>query len=711
MRRHGLPLPLLLGFAAACSSPSPRLEKPRGAPCPPSTPTVDVVDDYHGTAVADPYRWLEDLDDPRTREWVAAQNRCTEAWLSRGALREELRERLTELWNYRRKTPPRRHGDWWFWTENDGLRNQPVFFRGPRPLAAGEVLLDPNTLSPDGTVALAAMAFAHDGGKLAYAISRAGSDWREWRVLDVATGSTLPDRVLWSKFSGAAWTHDGAGFFYVRYPRPREGEELRAVNRGAMLCYHRLGTPQAADEVVYERPDRPEWSYSPAVTEDGRYLLVTIWRGTERKHRVGVLDLQDRSSEVRPLIPKFAAAWSFVINEGSKFYFRTDLEASRGRVVALDLAHPDRILEVVPERRATLASVHAVGDRLIAVYLADAHHSVEVFDLQGKPVGSVHLPRMGSVGAVTGRRTDDTAYLAFTSFTTPTSIHALDVESLELRTIHAPAVPFDPDAYITRQIFYQSKDGTRVPMFLVHRKGLRLNGDNPVYLYGYGGFAISLSPGFRPDRLVWLEAGGVYAQANLRGGGEYGETWHRAGMGAAKQNVFDDFLAAADYLIRNDYTAPARLAIGGASNGGLLVGACLTQEPGKFGAAVVRVGVLDMLRYHRFTIGWAWGAEYGTSDDPKAFEWLRAYSPLHNVRPGTHYPPTLIMTGDHDDRVFPAHSYKFAAALQAAQAGPAPVLLRVTARAGHGAGKPTAVRISEAADMWTFLHKALGVRR
>jgi len=673
------------------------------------TRQVEVVDEYHGVTVADPYRWLEDVDAPDTREWVQAQNVETFAYLERISVREPIRERLTRLWNYERYTTPFKEGGRYFFFRNDGLQNQNVLHTMPALDAEPRVLLDPNTLSPDGTVALLSLAVSDDGRRLAYSLSNAGSDWQTWHVRDVETGQDLPDELVWSKFSGAAWTLDNSGFYYCRYPEPED--EATGANYFQKLYYHRLGAPQADDTLVYERPDEKEWGFGPLVTEDGRYLILVVWKGTEEKNQVFYRDLQSPESPIVELITGWDADYTPVGTDGTLWWFRTDLDAPLGRVIQVDISRPEREhwREVIPEAGEKLESVSLVGDRLICVYLKDAHSVVKVFSRDGVHERDVDLPGIGTVAGFGGKRTDTETFYFFTGFTSPGSSYRYDVATGQSTLLYRPQVDFDPDAYETNQVFYTSKDGTRVPMFLVHKKGLPLDGQNPTYLYGYGGFNISITPAFNPSNILWLELGGVFAVANLRGGGEYGETWHQAGMKLNKQNVFDDFIAAAEWLIANGYTSPSRLAIGGRSNGGLLVGAAMTQRPELFGATLPGVGVMDMLRFHRFTIGWAWVSDYGCADDPEEFKALYAYSPLHNIRPGTRYPATLVITSDHDDRVVPGHSFKFAAALQSAQGGETPVLIRIQTAAGHGALTPVTKQIEEQADSWTFLVKNLGM--
>ncbi len=703
----------LLAFLAACrGAGAPPAERWAAVPPPPPTRTVDAVDDYHGIEVADPYRWLEDVDSDEVSRWVDLQNARTEAFLDAVPERAAIRSRLTELWTYPKWTAPERHGPWWFWRRNDGLQNQAVLMRGTMPGADGVVLLDPNTLSDDGTVSLGPTAFSEDGAYLAYATSTSGSDWMEWHVLEVATARPLDDRLEWSKFAGASWTHDGKGFFYQRYPAPKDGEVYEAVTQSPKLCYHVVGMPQRDDRVVYERPDQPQWSFGARVTDDGRYAFVSIHEGTDRKSRVAWIDLQEKDWPVRPFLMDFDAGYSFVGVVDGKALLVTDRDAPNRRIVGVPIASPAPDAKewkvVVPEAAQAIEGAVLVGDAIVVTYLRDASHQLQRFSTTGDPLGAIQLPELGTVGPLTGRREDRVTYFTFETFTRPPEVHGFDFDAGKEVVLMRPALHYDPDVFRVRQVGFESSDGTPLRMFLVYRKELELDADNPAMLYGYGGFDISLTPKFSAENLVFCERGGIYAQATLRGGGEYGRAWHEAGMREHKQNVFDDFVAAARYLIRNDFTAPARLAIHGRSNGGLLVGAVLTQHPELFGAAIPDVGVMDMLRYHRFTIGWAWEPEYGSSEDPKMFAVLRAYSPLQNVKPDTRYPPTLITTGDHDDRVLPGHSYKFAAALQAAQVGPGPILLRVDRSAGHGPGKPTRFQIAEAADRLTFLAATIG---
>ena len=677
----------------------------------PSSRKADQVDDYHGTKVADPYRWLENPDSEETKAWVEEQNQITFSYLGEIPVREQIKQRLTQLWNYEKYGSPFKEGDRYFYFKNDGLQNQSVLYTLTSLDAEPTVLLDPNTLSEDGTIALSGLSITEDGKLMAYGLSTSGSDWIEWKVRDVETGNDLSDHLKWVKFSGTSWTHDGEGFFYSRYDEPNEATKLEDINYYQKLYYHKLGTPQSADILIYHRPDQKEWMFGAGVTEDGRYLIISIDRGTDPKNLVLYKDLQTPDSPVVELISEFEANYSFIDNDGSVFWFRTDLDAPRGRVIAIDSNKPtrDNWHEIIPQADETLEGVGLLNNQFVADYLKDARSSIKIFNLDGSFVREVELPGIGSAGGFGGKRYDTETFYTFTSFTTPGTIYRYNMVSGESTLFRKPNVAFNPDEYETKQVFYSSKDGTQVPMFITHKKGLQLDGNNPTLLYGYGGFNVSLTPSFSVSRLVWMEMGGVYALPNLRGGGEYGEEWHQAGTKLNKQNVFDDFIAAAEWLINNKYTQPAKLAINGGSNGGLLVGACMTQRPDLFGAALPAVGVMDMLRFHKFTIGWAWCSDYGSPENLDEFKALYAYSPLHNLKPGTPYPATMITTADHDDRVVPAHSFKFAAALQEAHTGEKPVLIRIETKAGHGAGKPTTKIIEELADEWAFLVRSLDI--
>ncbi|MEM7065336.1 MAG: prolyl oligopeptidase family serine peptidase [Cyanobacteria bacterium P01_B01_bin.77] len=676
----------------------------------PDTRRCDQTDTYHGTTVADPYRWLEDPNSDETKAWVKAQNKVTFGYLHELSAVEPLKQRLTELWNYERYSIPFKRGGRYFYYKNDGLQNQAVLYTQPSLEAEPTVLLDPNTLSEDGTVALGSIAVSEDGRSLAYSLSSSGSDWLEWKVRDIETGEDTTDYLQWSKFSGAAWSHDNQGFFYSRYDEPGTDSQFEEVNYFQKLFYHRLGTPQSEDTLIYERPDEKEWGFQGQVTNDGRYLVISVWRGTERKNLIFYKDLQASNGEVVELISEFEASYNLIDSDGTTFWFQTDLDASRGRVIALDLTQGNSPKEIISEAEETLDSVSLVNHQFVVNYLKDAYTTVQTFDLTGQLLSTLELPGIGSAAGFDGKKEDTETFYQFSSFTVPSQIYRYNLTTGEQTLFREAQVAFDPSQYETQQVFYTSQDGTRVPMFITHKKGMTPNGHTPTLLYGYGGFNISLSPSFSVSNLVWLELGGIYAIANLRGGGEYGETWHQAGTKLNKQNVFDDFISAAEWLIENNYTAPENLAIMGGSNGGLLVGACMIQRPDLFAAALPAVGVMDMLRFNQFTIGWAWESDYGSPQDPDEFQALYAYSPLHNLTPAT-YPATLITTADHDDRVVPAHSFKFAAALQSVHQGDNPVLIRIETKAGHGAGKPTAKIIEEVADKWAFVVKTLDRER
>lgn len=677
----------------------------------PPSPRQSHVDVYHGMEVADPYRWLEDSVSEATRQWIRAQNQVTFAYLESLPWRSPIRQRLTQLWNYERYGIPFRQGDRYFYFKNDGLQNQSVLYTLASLEAEPRVLLDPNTLSPDGTVALSGLAVSEDGAWLAYGLSTAGSDWVEWHVRDIDTGGDTGDELRWVKFSSVAWTHDHQGFFYSRYDEPDPGAPAEMVNYYQKLYYHRLGTPQSADQLVYERPDQKEWGFEGTVTEDGRYLVISVWRGTDPHNLVFYQDLSQADSPVIELISQFEANYSLVGNDGYRFWFRSDRNAPRGRLIAIHLhqPQPEDWREIIPEGQDTLQSVSLLNHQFVANYLQDAYTALRVYSLEGELVRSVALPSIGSAAGFEGKPQDRETFYSFTSFTTPSTIYHYDLVTGESTPYRQPQVAFNPEDYTTTQVFYPSRDGTAIPLFITHRRDLDLSRPHPTLLYGYGGFNVSLTPSFSVSNLVWMEMGGIYAVANLRGGGEYGEAWHQAGTRRQKQTVFDDFIAAAEWLVAEGYTQPQQLAIMGGSNGGLLVGACMTQRPDLFRAALPAVGVMDMLRFNQFTIGWAWESDYGSPQNPEDFVALYAYSPLHNLRSETAYPATLITTADHDDRVVPAHSFKFAAALQAAHQGDAPVLIRIETEAGHGAGKPTSKLIEEAVDRWAFLVEQLSM--
>jgi prolyl oligopeptidase len=673
---------------------------------------VDQVDDYHGVKVADPYRWLENSDSPDTKAWIEAQNKLTRSYLDQIPEREKIKQRLTELWNYEKFSVPVKRGKKYFYLKNDGLQNQSVLYVSDSLKNPGRVLLDPNQLSKDGTIALSGFSISDDGKLLAYGLSSGGSDWQEWRIRDVETGKDLPDLIKWVKFSGASWSKDNKGFFYSRYPEPDENKKLEAANFNQKLYYHVVGTDQSKDILIYERPDQKRWGFNGDVTEDGKYLIITVQQGTDPRNLIFYKDLSQPNSKVVELISEFESDYTFLGNDGTVFYFQTDNNAPRRRIIAIDINKPEKSnwREIISQATETISRASIVGNYLIVSYLKDAYTQTKIYDLSGKFIREVKYPGIGTASGFGGRRTDEETFYVFTSFAFPPTIYRYDLKTGKSEIFRQPKVKFNPDEIEVKQIFYNSKDGTRVPMFIVHKKGIKLDGNNPTLLYGYGGFNISLTPSFSVSRIIWLEMGGVFAMPNIRGGGEYGEEWHKAGTKLRKQNVFDDFIAAAEWLIRNGYTSPQKLAISGGSNGGLLVGAVLNQRPDLFGAALPAVGVMDMLRFHKFTIGWAWISDYGSPENPEEFKALYAYSPLHNIKKGTKYPAVLITTADHDDRVVPAHSFKYAATLQEAQAGDAPILIRIETRAGHGAGKPTTKAIEEQADVYAFLIKNLNMK-
>ncbi|MDJ0838593.1 MAG: prolyl oligopeptidase family serine peptidase [Acidobacteriota bacterium] len=671
----------------------------------PESKRIDHVDNYHGTKVSDPYRWLEDLDSAETKDWVDRQNKVTFDYLSTLSEREKIHKRLTEVWNYERFGIPSRRGGKIFLLRNDGLQNQSVLYVQNSLEDEPRVLLDPNKLSADGTVAMMGFRPDREARYLAYGISRGGSDWREWFVKDIATGKDLSDHLKWIKFSGISWDKEGKGFFYGRYDEPKEGEAMEGVNEGQKLYYHKLGTPQSEDKLIYERPDRKDWGFGAGVTEDGRYLAVTVWMGTDPRNGFFYMDLEKKDAVMVELLNDFDASYSFLGNDGATFYFRTNLNAGRYKVISIDTENPDRKnwKTVIPEGKGTMSSVDMVAGGFVVTTMEDALDKPRFYKRNGSFVRDIELPGPGSVGGFNGRDEDTDTFYTFTNYTTPGTIFRYDFKTGKSTVFRAPKLAVDTTQFTSEQVFYKSKDGTRVPMTISYKKGTQMNGANPTLLYGYGGFNVSLTPSFQVPNLVWMDMGGVLAVPNLRGGGEYGKEWHEAGTKERKQNVFDDFIAAAEYLIAEKYTSPNHLSILGGSNGGLLVGACMTQRPDLFAAAVPAVGVLDMLRFHKFTIGWAWVSDYGSSDNAEDFKYLYAYSPLHNLKPGVEYPATLIMTSDHDDRVVPSHSFKFASNLQHNHRGANPVLIRIETDAGHGAGTATSKQIEGAADRIAFM--------
>ena len=722
----------------------------------PPTARGSQVDNYHGTSIADPYRWLEDTDAPETKRWVESQNRLTFGYLATIPEREAIRNRLNAVWNYPKYWVPTKVGKRLFFFENSGLLNQRILYvqDGDRP---ARVLIDPNTLSADGTVALSVTEESPNGRYLAYGVAVSGSDWQEFRVRDVENGRDLKDTVRFAKFSDISWTRDNKGFFYSGYGAPTSGNTLTTVNQNQRVYYHRLGTSQSEDQVIYDRRDQPNWLFDTQVTDDGRYAIITIYEGSDPRTRLYYIFLDNPNrprvnAPVVRVVDRLEAEYQFIHSSGDYFLVRTTLGAPKGRLIRMDVNNiqPERWVTVIPEAKDALTSVTVAGDHLITSYLQDAHSSVRVYGMprledprrqrtaarRGGPpsieardrapaatddrrsqsapgypfIGEIALPSLGTVDAISADPDDNEMFYSFVSFLTPRSVYRYDVRRGTSEVFKAPTLPVDVSQFETRQVFFNSKDGTRVPMFITMKKGTALDGSNPTILYGYGGFTVAETPAFSPTNLVWMEMGGIYAVANIRGGSEYGKEWHEGGILERKQNVFDDFIAAAEYLVKEKYTSSPKLAVAGGSNGGLLVGAVVNQRPELFGAALPAVGVMDMLRFHKFTIGWAWTSDYGSSDDPKQFEFLRAYSPLHNIKAGTRYPATLVTTADHDDRVVPGHSFKYTAALQAAQGGPDPVLIRIETKAGHGAGKPTTKQIEEAADKLAFLVKNLEMR-
>jgi len=666
----------------------------------------DTVDDYHGTEVKDPYRWLEDADSEETIQWTEMENELTESFISSNQDRENIKERLTGLWNYPKYSVPTKKEERYFFYKNDGLQNQSVLYMQKDLKGEALTVLNPNEFSEDGTVSLNRTSISKDGTLIAYGISESGSDWQEIKIRNIDTGKDYEEVIKWSRGGGIAWKHDNSGFYYDRYPEPGTVPE-EDETKYKKVYYHKLGTPQSEDILVYERPDNKELSFYPFITDDGKYLVLIVYEGTNPKNRIYYREVESNGDFVR-LLDEGDADYSFIDSIEDVFYFRTDLDTPKGRIIAIDLKRPEREnwKEIVPEGEDTLYFVTAINNQLVAGYLHDARYELKLYDISGNYLRDIELPGIGSIGSISGERKDSEMFFTFTSFLYPTSIFHYDFKGEELSLFHGSEIDFDPSGYETKQVFYNSKDGTAVPMFITHKKGLELKGDNPVILYGYGGFNSGMTPFFSISNVLWLEQGGVYCVANIRGGDEYGEDWHRGGMLEKKQNCFDDFIAAAEWLISKGYTKPEKLAIDGASNGGLLVAACMVQRPELFGAVICEVPLTDMLRYHKLKVGHYWTTEYGNpEEDPEAFKYLYAYSPLHNVKESVIYPPTLILTADHDDRVDPSHAKKFAATLQMKDGGNNPILIRIETKAGHGGGKPTAKVINEQTDIYAFLFK------
>lgn len=695
-----LTLSLIVIMAASCSQKQKLVY--------PETAKVDTVDVYFGTEVPDPYRWLENDTSAATAAWVSAQNEVTNAYLSEIPFRQKLLDRLTDLTNYEKYgTPFKKHGKYYFF-KNDGLQNQSVLYVQDSLDGEARVFLDPNKLSDDGTVALSGISFSHNGKYMAYTISRSGSDWREIYVMDTNTGNLLDDHIQWAKFSGASWRGDG--FYYSAYDAPVAGKEFSNVNENHKIYYHTIGQPQNRDELVYQNPSRPKRFYSAYCPEDENVLFI-FESGANRGNSLYMKDITKRNAPVVALATNDEYQYSPMEIIGNDIYFYTNYQAPKGKVMKASVSKPklEDWQDFIPENKSVLSGASVIGGKLFVVYDQDASNHAYVYGLDGKQQHEIKLPALGSVG-FSGEKDDKECFMSFSSFTYPGSIFTYNMDDNSYKLFRAPQVKFTPENFITEQIFYASKDGTKVPMFLTYHKDLKKDGNNPVYLYGYGGFNISLNPGFSTSRIPFLENGGIYVQTNLRGGGEYGEEWHVAGTKMQKQNVFDDFIGAAEYLIANKYTNSKKIAIVGGSNGGLLVGACMTQRPELFQVAIPQVGVMDMLRYHKFTIGWNWASDYGTSEDSKEmFDYLYGYSPLHNLKPGTAYPATLVTTADHDDRVVPAHSFKFAARLQECNDGTNPTLIRIETKAGHGAGKPITKVLEEQADTYAFIMYNLGM--
>ena len=669
----------------------------------------DTVDDYHGTKVADPYRWLEDSASEETVKWVEAENALTREFLDAVPARAGIEERLTKLWNYPRYTLPYKEGDRYFFYKNDGLQNQSVLYMQKTLTSDPVVVLDPNTWSTDGTVALSTTAYSKDGKIIAYGVSEKGSDWQKIKVRGIDAEKDYDDLLENCRFASIAWTPDNSGFYYNRFPA--EGtvpeEDRNSYNR---VYWHTLGTPQSADVLVYEDPAHKEWGFAPSISDDGKYLMLYVYHGTDPRNGICYREVESKGDFVK-LFPLEEAKYEPIDNIGTAVYMLTDLEAPKGRIVSFDLSKPDRAnwREVIPQGDDPISSASMVNNQLVVVYLKDAHSVAKIYDTNGKLDRDLELPTIGSIAGISGKRKDAEMFFGFTSFTYPSTQFRYDFKKKEVSVFRKPEIQFDGSGYETKQVFYKSKDGTKVPMFITYRKGIKLDGSNPTILYGYGGFNQSMTPYFSAVNLLWFENGGIFAVANIRGGDEYGEEWHQGGILDRKQNVFDDFIAAAEWLIANKYTSTPKLAIEGGSNGGLLTAACMLQRPDLFGAIISQVPVTDMLRYHKFTVGRYWASDYGTSDDPAQFKFLYAYSPAHNVKNGVVYPPTFITTADTDDRVVPMHGKKFAAALQAADAGDNPILIRIETKAGHGGGKPTSKRIEEAADTYAFLFQVFGM--
>ncbi|SER82271.1 prolyl oligopeptidase family serine peptidase [Pedobacter rhizosphaerae] len=674
----------------------------------PVTQKDSTTDNYFGTIIADPYRWLENDTSAETKVWVDAENKVTQHYLSQIPFRDDIKKRLTEIWNYPKASAPFKVGEYYFLTKNDGLQNQSIWYIKKGLDAKEELFLDPNKLTADGTASVSLLGFSNDKKYIAYSVAQSGSDWSNIYVMEVATKKKLADELKWTKFSGAAWKGDG--FYYSKFDEPAKGTDLSAANKHQKVYFHKLGDPQTADQLIFEDKSNPNLYFGASVTEDERFLIIYASAGTSG-NALFYQDLKAPDSKIALLVKGYEHNHSIVDNVGDKLLLNTDLNAENKQVVLVDPKHPDpeNWQKVIPESQLALEGISTGGGFLWASYLKDASTNIIQFDLTGKQIRAVQLPDIGTVAGFGGYKSDQEFFYTFTNFTTPGTIYRYDIAQASSTLYKKSELKANTENFETKQVFFTSKDGTKVPMFIVHKKGIKLDGNNPVYLYAYGGFQISLTPAFSLSRMLFLEKGGIYVQPSLRGGSEYGEAWHKAGMLEKKQNVFDDFIAAAEYLIKEKYTNPGKIAISGGSNGGLLVGACMTQRPELFKVALPAVGVLDMLRYHKFTVGWGWVVEYGSSEKETDFNYLIKYSPLHQIKSGVNYPATLITTADHDDRVVPAHSFKFAATLQEKYKGENPMLIRIETKAGHGAGKPTAKLIEEATDVWSFVFQNLGM--
>jgi prolyl oligopeptidase len=710
MKKHFTWLAAGMFLSACCNDPkagvasnNDTIQMPKIPVSYPVTALGTVEENYHGKLIQDPYRWLEVEDSSATKDWVVAQNKVTFGYLDQIPFRKKIRARMEEVWNYPKYSAPFKESDRYFFYKNDGLQAQAVLYVQDGLKAEPRMFLDPNTLSADGTTSLSLFSVSKNGKYAAYGTSGGGSDWNEFYVMDVASGEKMKDHLKWIKFSGAAW--HGDGFYYGRFAEPKSTKSLSEQNEFKKIYYHKLGDDQSKDKLVFEDKAHPLRSIYSATTEDERYLLMILQEGATNDNALKVRDLSVPNSPFVDIVTTFDHSYDVVDNVGSELLVITNDDAPRKRLVKIDPAKPgkENWKEIIPQRQEVMDGVDFIGGKLFARYLVDASTKIFIFDTEGKQLGELALPGIGTVAGLSGKKDENTAFYAFTSFTYPTTVFQYDVSTNTSTVYRKSEIKFNPDEFVTKREFFKSKDGTKVPIFIVHKKGIEMDGNNPTLLYGYGGFNINITPSFSTSNIALLENGGIYAVAVLRGGGEYGEDWHKAGMRDKKQNVFDDFIGAAEYLIAQKYTSSKKLGIYGRSNGGLLVGAAMTQRPDLFAVAIPGVGVLDMLRYHKFTIGHAWAVEYGSSDNAQQFDTLYKYSPLHNLKAGTHYPATMVTTADHDDRVVPAHSFKFAAALQAAHKGENPVLIRIETMAGHGAGKPTAMVIDEYADMWSFL--------